>query len=94
VAVDSASYADMARVECERGGVVPRIAVVLVGRLGEGPVSNPRRVDDPYAEGFGTVTTKERKLLTTRPRDTATQGARGTCWRVGPALQIDSHGAP
>jgi hypothetical protein len=31
-AADSASYADVARVECERGGVVPRIAAILVGR--------------------------------------------------------------
>jgi hypothetical protein len=59
VAVDSASYADVARVECERGGVVPRIDVVLVGRLGGGPVNNPRRADDPYTGGFSAVITKE-----------------------------------
>jgi hypothetical protein len=57
-----ASYAAVARVECGRGGIVPRIAAVLVGRLGGGPVNKPRRAVDPYARDFGTDVTK--KMLT------------------------------
>jgi hypothetical protein len=61
---------------CGRGGIVPRIAAILVGRLGGGPVNKPRRAVDPYAGDFGTDVTK--KMLTSRPHASeANTRARG-----------------
>jgi hypothetical protein len=69
--------AGVARVDCEHGGVVPRMAAVLVGRLGGSPVNNPRRTDDPYAGDLGAVVTK--KMLTPPAhRSVTTEAIRAT----------------